>query len=78
LVPSWIETGPMQSLNTLLTIFSTQQVTGLMSSRDTAGMAGALLCYVGLFLYLPVMFGSFAVAYRRIFPELAPPDAPNA
>ncbi|HPA05572.1 MAG TPA: hypothetical protein PLB67_14135 [Candidatus Hydrogenedentes bacterium] len=53
-------------------------VFGLMLLNWLLSMAGALLCYVGLFLYLPVMFGSFAVAYRRIFPELAPPDAPNA
>lgn len=52
-------------------------VLGLMILNWLLSMVGALLCYIGLFLYLPIMFGSFAVAYRRIFPELAPPPGPE-
>jgi hypothetical protein len=52
-------------------------VLGLMLLNWLLSMLGALLCYIGLFLYLPIMFGAFAVAYRRIFPELGPPPAPE-
>jgi uncharacterized membrane protein len=52
-------------------------VAGLMLLNGIFGMVGAVLCYVGLFVYLPVMFASLAVAYRKLFPELAPPDAPE-
>ncbi len=51
-------------------------VLGLMLLNWLLSAAGALLCYIGLVLYFPIMFASFAVAYRRMFGESAPPPAP--
>ncbi|MEA3364287.1 MAG: hypothetical protein U9Q79_01485 [Candidatus Hydrogenedentes bacterium] len=52
-------------------------ILGLMFLNCLVSMIGALLCYIGLFLYLPIMFASLAVAYRRMFPEVVPPPAPQ-
>ena len=52
-------------------------VLGLMLLNWLLGAAGVLLCYIGLILYLPIFFASFAIAYRRMFGEPAPPPAPN-
>ncbi len=49
-------------------------VAGLMLLNSIFGLVGTLLCFVGLFLYTPVMFASFAVAYRKLFPELPQSD----
>jgi hypothetical protein len=45
------------------------------------GILGVLCCYVGAFLYMPVGFASYAIAYRRVFPETSqnfasPPPPP--
>jgi uncharacterized membrane protein len=52
-------------------------ILGLMFLNWLVSVIGALLCYIGLFLYLPIMFASLAVAYRRMFPEVVPPAAPQ-
>lgn len=36
------------------------------------GVLGVLACYVGVFFIMPVSFASYAVAYRRVFPETIP------
>ena len=45
------------------------------------GILGVLACYVGVFFLMPISFASYAVAYRRVFPELSqnlasPPPPP--
>ncbi len=53
---------------------------GLMLLTGLLGFAGALLCYVGAFLVLPITFGATAMAYEQVFglsgeikPNLPPP-----
>jgi uncharacterized membrane protein len=53
---------------------------GLLLLNGIIGFAGLLLCYVGIFLALPVTFAAIAVAYERVFglgevqgPILPPP-----
>jgi hypothetical protein len=53
---------------------------GLLLLNGIVGLAGALLCYVGLFLVLPVTFAALAIAYEQVFglgqvqsPRLPPP-----
>jgi hypothetical protein len=53
---------------------------GLLLLNGLMGFAGVLLCYVGLFLALPVSFAATAVAYEQVFglgegqgPILPPP-----
>jgi len=58
-------------------------VLGLLLLNAVFGIVGVLLCVVGVYLYLPVSFASYAVAYRRVFPEIAdalaaPPPPPPA
>jgi len=43
------------------------QILVLMLLNGLLGFAGALLCYVGLFLVMPVNFASLSVAYRQVF-----------
>ncbi len=45
------------------------------------GILGVLACYVGVFFIMPISFASYAVAYRRVFPEVfqnfaSPPPPP--
>jgi hypothetical protein len=45
------------------------------------GILGVCACYVGAFLVMPISFTSYAVAYRRVFPQLSqnfvsPPPPP--
>ncbi len=45
------------------------------------GILGVFACYVGAFLVMPISFTSYAVAYRRVFPQLSqnfasPPPPP--
>jgi uncharacterized membrane protein len=56
-------------------------VLGLLVLNALVGMLGFFLCFVGGYLYLPIAFASQAVAYRRVFPEVAqtfpsPPPPP--
>jgi uncharacterized membrane protein len=44
-------------------------ILGLMVLAMLMGMAGVLVCYVGVFLVMPVTVAATAVAYRRVFPE---------
>lgn len=46
-------------------------ILGLMLIGTVLGFAGMVFCYVGTFLVTPVYFGAMAVAYRRVFPEIA-------
>jgi len=52
---------------------------GLLLLNAVVALAGLLLCYVGMFLVLPVTFAAIAVAYNQVFglgdfqPELPPP-----
>jgi uncharacterized membrane protein len=53
---------------------------GLLLLNGVVGVVGALLCYVGLFLVLPVTIAALAIAYEQVFglgqvqsPRLPPP-----
>jgi uncharacterized membrane protein len=53
---------------------------GLLMLNGLLGFAGVLLCYVGVFLALPVSFAALSVAYEQVFglgevqgPILPPP-----
>lgn len=46
---------------------------GLWLLLALMGIAGALLCYVGLLFVLPVSFAALAAAYREVFPDVARP-----
>jgi hypothetical protein len=53
---------------------------GLLMLNGLIGFAGVLLCYVGVFLALPIGFAAIAVAYEQVFglgegqgPNLPPP-----
>jgi uncharacterized membrane protein len=57
-------------------------VLGLILINVGLGILGVLCCYVGAFLVAPVTLGSYAVAYRRVFPEgtqifASPPPPPG-
>ena len=57
-------------------------VAGLMGVGIVVGIAGYLALCVGMYLVLPLIFMSNAVAFRKIFPPLRPasfdPPPPNA
>ncbi|MFN2516474.1 MAG: hypothetical protein ABR556_09690, partial [Pyrinomonadaceae bacterium] len=52
---------------------------GLLLMSGLLSFAGVLLCYVGIFLVLPISFAAIAVAYEQVFglgevqPNLPPP-----
>src|SRR5438477_7390937 len=46
-------------------------VLGLLLLNSGLGLVGVLCCFVGVYFYLPVAFASYAVAYRRVFPDIA-------
>ena len=55
---------------------------GLILINVGLGILGVLCCYVGALLIAPVTLGSYAVAYRRVFPEVSqnfasPPPPPG-
>ena len=54
----------------------------LLLLNAALGVVGVLCCYVGVFFLMPVSLASYAVAYRRVFPEipqgLASPPPPPA
>jgi uncharacterized membrane protein len=57
-------------------------VLGLLLLNALFGFVGVLCCIVGVYFYLPIAFASQAVAYRRVFPEIArgfpsPPPPPG-
>ena len=56
-------------------------VLGLILVNVGLGMLGVLACYVGAFFVAPITMTSYAVAYRRVFPETSqnfasPPPPP--
>ena len=52
----------------------------LMLLTSLLGIGGVLLCYVGVFLVLPISYGALAIAYEQVFglsgPGDIPPDLP--
>lgn len=57
---------------------------GLMLLGSLLGIAGMLLCYVGLFLVFPITYGAVAMAYEQVFglsntpePSNMPPPPPS-
>src|SRR5918992_1813497 len=59
-------------------------IIGLILLMGGLGILGVLACYVGVFLVMPISFGAYAVAYRRVFPATgsfsgsAPPPPPGS
>ena len=59
-------------------------IIGLILLVTGMGILGVFACYVGAFLVMPISFASYAVAYRRVFPETgslggpAPPPPPGS
>jgi hypothetical protein len=56
-------------------------ILGLLLVNAALGIIGVLCCYVGVFFIMPVSFASYAIAYRRVFPErsqnfASPPPPP--
>ena len=56
-------------------------VLALLLVNAGMGIVGVLCCYVGVFFLMPVSFASYAIAYRRVFPEVSqnfvsPPPPP--
>jgi len=56
-------------------------ILGLLLVNVGLGILGVLCCYVGAFLVAPITMTSYAVAYRRVFPEVSqnfasPPPPP--
>jgi uncharacterized membrane protein len=56
-------------------------ILGLLLLNAALGIVGVLACYVGVFFIMPVALASYAVAYRRVFPEVSqnfasPPPPP--
>ena len=54
---------------------------GLVLLNFALGFLGVLCCYIGAVFLMPVSFASYAVAYRRVFPETlqnfaSPPPPP--
>ncbi len=57
-------------------------IVGLLAINFGLSLVGALCCYVGAFFVAPVVMASYAVAYRRVFPEggqafASPPPPPS-
>jgi len=56
-------------------------VLGLLLLNALSGLVGILCCFVGVYFYLPISFASYAIAYRRVFPDIpyvlpVPPPPP--
>lgn len=56
-------------------------ILGLILVNVGLGILGVLCCYVGAFFVAPISLASYAVAYRRVFPEISqnfasPPPPP--
>jgi len=45
-------------------------VLGLVLVCSVVSLLAALLCYLPMFLVMPLIFGAVAIAYRKVFPEL--------
>lgn len=59
-------------------------ILGLIVLNALFGFLGVFLCIVGVYLYIPIAFAAQAVAYRKVFPEVAqtfpapPPPPPSS
>jgi uncharacterized membrane protein len=58
-------------------------ILGLLLLNFAFSMLGVLCCFIGVYFYIPVTFASYAVAYRRVFPEvpetfISPPPPPGS
>ena len=56
-------------------------ILSLLLLNVAVGILGVLACYVGVFFIMPISLASYAVAYRRVFPEVSqnfasPPPPP--
>jgi uncharacterized membrane protein len=55
---------------------------GLIGVNFVLVIAGELMCGVGVYLVIPIIMATSLVAYRKVFPALAPPNLnpppPNA
>jgi len=56
-------------------------ILGLLLVNAGLSILGVLCCFIGVYFYLPVSFAAMAVAYRRVFPDIAesfptPPPPP--
>ena len=56
-------------------------ILSLLLLNFAIGLLGVLACYVGVFFIMPISLASYAVAYRRVFPEISqnfasPPPPP--
>lgn len=49
-------------------------VTGLIAVQMVATLAGLVMLCFGIYLALPFVFATYAVAYRKVFPRLASLD----
>lgn len=52
-------------------------ILGLILLMFGLGILGLLACYVGVFLLMPISFATYAVAYRRVFPDTVRFNAPS-
>ena len=50
---------------------------GMMILTGLLGLAGALLCYVGMFLVLPISYAAIDVAYEQVFGLRNPNEDPS-
>lgn len=50
-------------------------ILGIVLINFALGIAGALACCIGGIFLLPVQFGMYAIAYRMMFGDIAPPPA---
>jgi hypothetical protein len=58
-------------------------VIGLLLLIMLLGIAGFLVCCIGVYFVMPIHFAAVAVAYRKVFPDadsprLPPPEGPEA
>ncbi len=58
-------------------------ILGLLLLNAGLGLVGFLCCIVGVYFVMPVSLASYAVAYRRIFPDIplsfaSPPPPPSS
>ena len=51
---------------------------GLMLIGAALALVGVLACYVGALLLMPISFAAMTIAYRKVFPEVAPEPSSGA
>lgn len=73
--------SPMEAIKTSVraVLGNLGGVLGLLLLNMVGSLVGVMLCYVGAFMFMPVAFAAYTVAYRQVFPEsYAPNYAPPA